>query len=426
MKQGEPEVLGDDTTNFDYNKANTVRRIIQTNAMRIYGNNPNLVLEWATGVGKSLAALKCVRSRGLTTSYWGYIICKEHGHMSNWVEDIKKHKMDDMLNFTQLFLYDSLHKHIDIEKAPDFIILDECHAITERRLDYLMEIADENTSIVMLSATIEDDKFEMLKVLCRGKIHTIKIDIATAIERGILPSPKVYVHMYELQHEDGSHTYKMLKGSVKKRVKVHCSYETWPVVYKNHEHVELHISCSEKEYYHIVTTQIAKAKSAYFASGGSWLKNKWVNLGSQRKRFMSETKTGRARELLKESFEESRFICFTGSKKQCEALGGKNFVHSSLKSKDVVGKKDAFNAQEIDKLFVVNMFRESVNLVKVEKGLIVQLDNKELSFIQMLGRVFRSEFPEMHIMVLKDTRDQKYYQNVMKGFDMKYITVINH
>jgi superfamily II DNA or RNA helicase len=62
-----------------------------------------------------------------------------------------------------------------------------------------------------------------------------------------------------------------------------------------------------------------------------------------------------------------------------------------------------------------------MNLTNIQLGLIIQLDNKKLSFIQMLGRVFRSDFPECYVIVVKDTQDEVYLDTVLEGFDKKYI-----
>jgi superfamily II DNA or RNA helicase len=361
---------------------NQLRNMIQSNAVELVKKNKYILLTWATGCGKSLAALKMVdhMNKTLESGVSGYLICKEHSHLSNWEKDIEKHNMKHLLNDMTMFLYDSLHKY---EGPVDYVILDECHAITEKRLEYLMDIVGESTVIIMLSATVNPEKLELLRALCKGPLVQSNITISEAIKYGLLPSPKLYVHFYGLNKT---------------------------------EHKE----------YHEITVELEKYRRKFFMNRDIWAKNKWVNLGSTRKRIMAEMKTKRAKELIEKEFKGSRFICFTGSKKQCEEIGGEKFVHSDLKSKEVIDKKDLFNEGKIDELYVVNMFRESINLVNVQKGLIVQLDNVKLSFIQMLGRVFRSEFPEMHIMVLKQTQDEKYYRNIIKGFNKEYIIVINH
>ena len=68
------------------------------------------------------------------------------------------------------------------------------------------------------------------------------------------------------------------------------------------------------------------------------------------------------------------------------------------------------------------MLREGVNLTNIERGIITQLDSTIGSFFQMLGRCLRHEFPEMHLLVVQDTQDVKYFDNSMEKFNQKYIT----
>ena len=82
---------------------------------------------------------------------------------------------------------------------------------------------------------------------------------------------------------------------------------------------------------------------------------------------------------------------------------------------------DCFNREECDELFAVKMLRESVNLTNIEKGVITQLDSTIGSFYQMMGRTLRHEFPELHIFVVDNTQDIKYFENSMKDFDEKYV-----
>ena len=355
------------TQKFDRVKANKVKDAIQANAVKFFQQHRNVLLTWATGCGKSLAALKMIQAYyAKDKDIKGYLICKERAHIGNWYLDIKHHKMDFVLNITEQFLYDSLHKY---DGPVDFVILDECHALTDTRLDELMRITTSNTAIIMLSATVTDFKLMNLATLCRNKYVTSNISISDAIEKGILPPPIVYVHMYKLENSIASQTFVFKQGKVEDRIKLNATYHTAKGLMKEHKDLELSVKCTEQQCYDLITAEMNMYKSMYTNSRSAWARKKWVNYGSFRKRTLAEMKTKRAIELLKKEFKGYRFICFTGSKKQCEKIGKKQFIHSDLKSKEVDEKKDAFNNGDIDELYVVNMFRESINLVNVEKGL---------------------------------------------------------
>lgn len=367
-----------------FNRQESIERkiSIQSKAVKLLYKYRRILLSWATGCGKTLGALKMIKLYHYNIpNIKGYIICKEHSHISNWEDDINTHGMQFINNISTKFLYASVHKYSEYGIV-DFMILDECHAITPKKLEHLKKMIGPKTVVIMLSATVSYDKSILLRQLT-GSYHDYHISITKAIEEGILPTPKVFIHYYELEEYD------------------------WNL-------------------YTEMSKEIDEMGELYEKEGAQWQKNKWVNLGSKRKRLLGDIKTNLASILISKEFKDKRYIAFTGSKDQCWALDSVNYVHSDLSKKDVIKKKDEFNSGKIDNLTVVNMFRESMNLNNIEKGLIVQLDNGKLSFIQMLGRVFRSNFPEMHIMVLKDTQDEKYLKNVMRGFSMKYVNKVYH
>lgn len=325
----------------------------------------------------------------------GYIICKEEAHLANWEEDIIEHDKQFINSRVKKFLYDSLHKY-DEEGFVDFVILDEAHALTDKRLAHLKKIVGSQTLLIMLSATVDGMNEVILKQL--SSYYEYHISISEAIERGILPPPIVYIHMHDLDNS-----------------------KKWiPYITEDGNEIE----CTELGAYRLTTVEVDTWKAKYDETSAEWARIKMVNAGSRRKRLMAEIKTNIARELIKNEFENSRFICFTGSKNQCNELGKSYAIHSGKSKKANTKRREDFNNGYINKLFVVNMFKEAMNLVNIQKGLIVQLDNVKLSFIQMLGRVFRSSLPEMHIIVLKNTKDEHYLKNVMEGFNQEYVKTI--
>ena len=67
---------------------------IQANAVELSKFNRFLCLEWSTGTGKTLAALKIVKNiLDEEPKAKGLLLCKESTHRKNWQLDIKKHKM---------------------------------------------------------------------------------------------------------------------------------------------------------------------------------------------------------------------------------------------------------------------------------------------------------------------------------------------
>jgi len=339
---------------------------IQDNAVKLSESYPSLLLSFATGVGKSLAAIKIIERN--SEEDW-YILCKETNHIGNWLKEFITHNKEHLLNKVKIFCYDSLHKYIGTKAN---LVLDEGHAITELRLKQIKQI--NANKVVILSATVEEDKKFLLQQIT-GSLKEYHISIGDAIAKGLLPAPKVYIVDIELNQEQRL-AYNKLSNSV--------------------------------DYF----------KLKYLQTREQGYEFKWLNTALKRKQFLSNCKTAKAKELLQE-LKSKRLVCFTGSIQQCIDLGGKYVVHSKNKDRaDIIRR---FNNQSIDKLFAVNMLREAMNLTNIEAGMIVQLDNKKLSFIQMLGRVFRADLPECYVLVVKNTQDEKYLETVLEGFDTKYL-----
>ena len=340
-----------------------------------------LCLEWATGCGKTLGTAKIVENfLRVKNNAVGYLVCKESTHRKNWKDDLIKHGKDSILDNTKTILYASLHKQVEVA---DFIVLDECHALTPKRIQSLVGICKPNTRIIFLSATIPKDK----KALMDGLGITIdyyKITLNKAFSMGLLPEPSLIVHEVELNPEEKA-KYKEFN-----------------------DRIESYLKKSEDLKQHYLVRNRAH--------------DMYLNTASFRKRFIAEVKTKYLTSLIAQFRKDnSRFICFTGSVDQANEIGQTSAVHSkNLRgvNQDLI---DCFNRGECDELFAVKMLREGVNLFNIERGVITQLDSGITSFFQMLGRCLRHQFPEMHLFVLKDTQDVVYFKKSMRSFNKKYI-----
>ena len=86
---------------------------IQLKAVNLSKIHRFLCLEWATGTGKTLGALKIVDNiLKENPKATGYLICKESTHKKNWLSDIKKHKMTKVGKSMKTVLYASLKKNL--------------------------------------------------------------------------------------------------------------------------------------------------------------------------------------------------------------------------------------------------------------------------------------------------------------------------
>lgn len=397
--------------NVDENKTNLEKEKAQDKAVELSSAHPVLILSFATGVGKSLAAIRIIESD--ISKKW-YILCEEWNHMENWVDEFEKHQKAHLLEHVELFCYASLHKFAYTEAN---LILDEA-AITILRLRQIRTIKSDR--VIVLAALLSDEKKELIRQI-KGHYKEYHISISEAIEKGLLPYPKVHILEVPLDRKEKNQIFTYNIGRADKRITAYCDVADrgkYIAIYKD---LSLRILCTAFQKYQFLCNMVDKYKKIYFSTGFIWAKYAWLQAASQRKRWLADYKTSTAERLLLH-LKKKRLICFTGSVRQCNYLGDNNVVHSQTKDRKANTKViRAFNNKEISSIYAVNMLRKGMNLTDIEVGVIIQLDNQQLSFIQRLGRVFRSTFPECYVIIVPNTMDSVYLETCLQDFDKKYL-----
>lgn len=367
------------------------RDTIQQKALELSRKHDHILLTWATGCGKSLAALKCMVDTG---GMW-IIVCKEITHIANWEREISKFDPEGTRispRIGDIICYASLHKYAGVENIN--LVLDEVHGLSELRE---LRIADMNYSkVISLSATVDTEIKQRLTAI--KPFEEYNITTSSAIEMGILPEPKVYLIYKELDNGKKEYVAKVNKKEV---------YLT------------------AKGYYDYLTRNFEYWKKRSEEKGELWTHTKQMQAALDRKRWMADYKTDLA-EIVIEKIKDRRFICFTGGIEQCNKLGGTNVVHSKISTKKREELITSLNNEVINSLFCVNMMRESINITNIEAGMIVQLDGiNDRSFIQTLGRTLRGINPEFYVLCIRGTQDERYVKTALKDFDPKYVHIQN-
>lgn len=395
---------------------------LQIQSLSLIKQSNRIALQWATGLGKSKAAIEMANY--LIKEYKRPInillVVAEIAHKSNWKEEFNKWelKTDNIV----IECYASLKKYRNSNW--DLIIFDEAHHLgSDLRLDVLTGIQAQN--IILLSATLPDQVMQAVSEVF-GKFVTSKITLKEAIEWNILPQPKVYLIPLTLDNTYPNCTIIEEWGKKEKRIIYKCKFhERWEYVRNKNKYpnVKLEIACTQQQKYDYLSDQFEYWRSQFFKTRQEFVKNKWLQVGSKRKRFLGESKTDIVR-LLLHKIRDKRFICFCTSIEQAELLGGKNAIHSKKdNSFDII---DNFNTKKIDNLFAVGMLQEGQNLTDIEVGIIVQLDGQERAFVQKFGRSLRATDPIQFIFYYKNTRDTEYLENVLEGIDKEYITEVDN
>ena len=180
------------------------------------------------------------------------------------------------------------------------------------------------------------------------------------------------------------------------------------------------------EYYNAISSDMKYWGDRHKKEKSVFLFNKLMSLASQRKRFVAEIKTNKAKELI-EKFEKDgrRYIVFCGSIKQCDELGGKFAIHSKKSAKHNRQIINDFNLLKIKKVYTCGMLVSGMTLSDLDTVMVIQLDkgedNDSLKAIQQCGRGLRSENPEMYLLYNSESMDKEYVKNAIKAIGEQYV-----
>lgn len=395
---------------------NSFKSQLQQREFEKLKDSQRVILKWATGCGKSKMAIDLVNHACSQCGSRHYkktvlFLVAERAHIKNWQQEFDKWGLNKEAMELDIMCYASLNKVKD--KGYDIIVMDEAHhAFTEKRMAILETVYAHR--IFMLSATLSANK-ELLAETAFGKFTTSTVTLKDAIKDDILPDPKVYV--IEMTLDDKKPNQEIRIGNDPKAPVVPWEKRA-KYIYSKKPCI---IRCTEQQKYSYMTTTMDYWKERYEHSKNYFHKNLWVNMGSQRKRFLGELKTAAVKKLIDKFPKSKRFICFCASLNQADMLGSDHTISSKKTDKSNQRIIDRFNAKIINSLYAVGMANEGMNLTDIQAGIIVQLDGKERLFIQKFGRSLRAEDPVTYIFYYKDTQDENYLRGALENIDNKFV-----
>lgn len=382
----------------------------------------SVALLWATGVGKSAAAIKMANAyvKGIKSrKAQVLLVVAEVPHKDNWQKEFDK--WGNINASLTIECYASLHKYRNTNW--DLIIYDEAHHLgSDLRKDIFYSI--KSVKNIFLSATMDDDLISFIESKV-GKLGISRISLQDAIKYDILPEPHIHLVPLVLDNLKKDQLITEEWGDIKKRIPIYCELkDRWTYIKnkKQYPNIKLCMRCTALQKYNYFTEQFEYWKKQYMNCRQERTKNKWMQIGIQRKRFLGEIKTGAVLKLIN-SLDNKRFICFCASVAQAELLGKENAIHSKIKKPETIIK--SFNNKEINSLYAVGMLQEGQNLTDIQVGIIVQLDGTERPFIQKFGRSLRAEDPHQYIFYYKNTRDEEYLENILYGIDKTFIDTVD-
>ena len=405
---------------------NEIKTQLQQKEFEALKGKNRVILKWATGCGKSKMAID------LTNYAIGSITHKpvsilflvaERAHIQNWKDEFAKWHLQNEGTEIDIICYASLNKVIN--NSYDIIVMDEGHHIfTEKRLTALWNLSKNigsNSFIFLLSATLPYSKQgEIEDIFGRFAISTVTLK--EAIKKDILPDPTIYVVRMQLDNTIANQEIRIGKNISGDVPRVKWEQRRKYLV----KRTPCIIECTQQQKYIYLTEEMEYWKQRYEFSRSTMHHNLWVNGGSQRKRFLGESKTKAAKELLKKLPISKKLVCFCSSVNQANEISTTNTISSKRTTKYNQAVIDAFNKGTISRIYAVGMITEGMNLAEIEAGIIIQLDGKERLFIQKFGRSLRAKNPISFIFYFKDTQDENYLKHALEHIDEKHVKFIDY
>lgn len=435
-------------------KNKMTREEVQKKALLLSKDNPYIILQYATGVGKSCAMINILENILINNpDLKGLLLEPEIALKKNIKIEFAKFGKENLLNNTEIMCYMSFP---DVVNQYDFLILDEGHrCLSELRQDALN---NQNPKfVIILSATLSSYQIKTFEKLFNCDFLVHKVTLKKAIEWGILPKPNICVFSLKLDEKNINCQYEFTRGKKDKRITITVEKESYKWKYikdkENYPNLNLIVNCTEKQKYDQLSYLAEKAKELYIKkeseykelekeyidnnkkfddklkkleSGLDYFKKNWFYSELVIKRFLAEIKTPYLDEFLKDA-QQNRFIAFLGSVSQAKELadkhGGTAISSEEKKSQEFI---DKFNNKEISNLYCVGMLQEGANLKDIEIAVIGQLDSGNRAFIQKMGRGLRSENPEIYIFYFKDTKDEEYLEKALKELDENMVDYLDY
>ena len=429
----------------DAEAARAARAALQKDALSRLMERRRLLVEWGTGTGKSrvgvLAAdelLREGRERIL-------LLVAEDAHKENWrrefLDVLGCERGEAVFAATTVECYHSLHNYEGTKW--DFVIADEAHHLrSPLRMRLVRSLRSDY--VLCLSATLSDkgDGEDLLRTLKEtfGSFDSMDFSTQDSIDSGIIPDPMIMVHVLPLEGISHEQHVDITWGGAAGRKEYDCDIDAYRRLVKNggrKGNALIHLRASAQEAYDAVEEEMAalkhgvkdaEAKAAEGESVDYWMKrreallNRMVNLGGRRKQLLGESKTVFVGNLLR-AMGKTRYICFCANVDQGEALGGEFAVSARNTRRENGEVIMGFNKGNHDQLFAVGMLREGQNLTGIQAGVIVQLGDKERTFVQEFGRVLRAENPVQHIVVINNTKDVDFFFSSLENVHPAYIKV---
>jgi superfamily II DNA or RNA helicase len=374
---------------------------------------PNILLELATGFGKSKLALEILHNRVSNIENPKIlIVIPKLVLINNWKKEfVKWRRFFKYLKNVTFTTYISLPKKVG---KWDVIIYDECHHLSERCLSYFKYIQAQN--IIFLSATVSRDKLYQLQLNTNYHLKVFKVTAKEAIKEEILPDPKVYLLRLVLDRKNISRQIiKNPEAKTQKTIPYASRFS-----YARVKNLRIVIPCTQGQFYDELDSLVRWFKSKINASPA--MKMMYLRKAGERLKWLSNEKTDIIKSLL-HSLGNYRTLTFCNSIEQSELLG-KYCIHS--KNKEGIEYLNKFNNGKINHITCVSQLDEGINLHNCQIGIYGILNSSTRLVQQRLGRLLRHPNPIIIIPYFTNTRDEELVKKMLEDYNPEKVTTIRN
>lgn len=384
------------------------------------GKSHCLLLEAATGLGKTKISIDLVNHLCDTVlkdkKVKVLLLVAKIVHKQTWRDEFEK--WGGIKADVTIECYESLHKHIG--DYYDIILMDEVHHIqSEARLNFLADVHFQNCMdiyMIGLSATIP----LKLKKYFQYYYHTqiVSCDIIEAIEDEVLPEPEIILMPLSLDNVSATEDIEINKKA-RGPIKYGMYKDLWK--YKRQK-VHAILSCTQKQKFDYLETQIVWYKNKAISTGSEALRNIWLHMCNERLEFLANCKNNTVKDILSK-LKKFRTITFCKTIEQSKILG-KYCIHSKNKDADEIYNK--FNKKELNHITAVNILNENANLVDCKYAIFANLSSSEVIIPQRLGRAMRHKKPTIIVPYYIASREQEIVESMFKDYNKEFIRTIHN
>ena len=374
--------------------------------------NNNVLLELATGTGKSKLAIDLMKKYNPKSLL---IIVPRLILIDNWKAELKKFKASRFIPRIMFSTYVGLHKIQMYNSIFDMCICDEAHHLTDRALEHLQNIPRSRN--ILLSATVTRNMLYTFSYNFKDLYH-YKIGLKETIQSDILPDPRVI--LIPLKLNNGVPTESIWKNPKGAEPVIETSYANrWH--YIKQKKYKVRIYCTEQQYYNDLSETIEWYKKKAISTRNDAIKNRWLKLCGDRLKWLSDKKTRLLLEL-SVKLKNERVLTFCNSIEQAELF--QYSIHSKDKNSRINLTK--FNEGKINHISAVATLDEGVNLYNCRIGIFGMLNSSEIKVTQRNGRILRHKEPIIIIPYYVGTREEELKDKMLENYNPELIETITN